>query len=96
MTENQLGIKGRRSGTSIGTSGDLTKFFARRFSCRSVAEAFGTHDAGAVLDLQSLVNTVYAASRYDRTTHYRESPEPPLEGADAVWVDSLLKAAGRR
>ena len=53
-------------------------------------------DADAVLDLQSLVDAVYAASRYDRTTDYRASPEPPLEGEEAVWADSLLKAAGRR
>ena len=53
-------------------------------------------DADAVLDLQSLVGTVYAASRYDRTTDYRASPEPPLEGEEAVWADSLLKAVSRR
>jgi hypothetical protein len=53
-------------------------------------------DADAVLDLQSLVASVYAAARYDRTTDYRASPEPPLEGEEAVWADSLLKAAGRR
>lgn len=53
-------------------------------------------DADAVLDLQSLVDAVYAASRYDRTTDYRASPEPPLEGEEAASADSLLKAAGRR
>jgi hypothetical protein len=49
-----------------------------------------------VLDLQSLVDAVYAASRYDRTSDYRESPEPPLDAEEAVWADSLLNAAGRR
>jgi hypothetical protein len=53
-------------------------------------------DADAVLDLQLLVDAVYAASRYDRTTDYRASPQPPLEGDEAVWADSLLKTAGRR
>ncbi len=53
-------------------------------------------DADAVLDLQSLVGTVYAASRYDRTTDYRTSPEPPLEGEEAVWAHSLRKAVSRR
>jgi hypothetical protein len=53
-------------------------------------------DADAVLDLQSLVDTVYARSRYDRTNDYRESPEPPLEAEEAGWADSLLKTAGRR
>jgi hypothetical protein len=53
-------------------------------------------DADAVLDLQSLVDAVYARSRYDRTSNYRESPQPPLEAEEATWADSLLKAAGRR
>jgi uncharacterized protein DUF4058 len=53
-------------------------------------------DTDAVLDLQSLVDAVYSRSRYDRTSDYRESPEPPLEAEEAVWADSLLKFAGRR
>lgn len=50
----------------------------------------------AVLDIQSLVDAVYASSGYDRTTNYREACVPPLAGDDAVWADALLKAAGRR
>jgi hypothetical protein len=53
-------------------------------------------DPHAVLDLQPLVDEVYAASRYDRTTDYRSPPEPPLCDEEAAWADSLLKSAGKR
>ncbi|HEY3242498.1 MAG TPA: DUF4058 family protein, partial [Phycisphaerae bacterium] len=53
-------------------------------------------DPDAVLDLQALIDSAYEASRYDRTTDYRRSCEPPLEGQEAAWADELLKAAGKR
>ena len=53
-------------------------------------------DQEAVLDLQTLVDAVYADSRYDRTTDYRCAPAPPLQGEEATWADSVLKSAGRR
>ncbi len=54
------------------------------------------NDPDAALDLQSIVDSVYASSRYDRTTDYRQPCDPPLSGDDAAWADELLKAAGRR
>jgi hypothetical protein len=53
-------------------------------------------DADVVLDLQPLIDGIYVASRYDRTTDYCRPPEPPLSEDEAAWADSLLKAAGRR
>ncbi len=53
-------------------------------------------DRDAALDLQMLVDEVYAASRYDRTTDYRSPPDPPLSDEEAAWADSLLKSAGKR
>lgn len=53
-------------------------------------------DADALLDLQSLIDAAYEASRYDRTTDYRRPCEPPLEGDEAAWADELLKAAAKR
>ncbi len=53
-------------------------------------------DQDAVLDLQTLVDGVYAASRYDRTTDYRRSPDPPLSDEEAAWADAILKAVGKR
>jgi hypothetical protein len=55
-----------------------------------------SNDPDAALDLQSLVDFVYASSRYDRTTDYRDPCDPPLSGDDAAWADELLKSAGRR
>jgi len=52
-------------------------------------------DPEVVLELQSLLDRVYAASRYDRTTDYSSSPEPPLQGEDSAWADSMLKSMGR-
>lgn len=53
-------------------------------------------DADAVLDMQALIDQLYADARYDRTTDYGRPCDPPLEGDDAVWADELLRAAGRR
>ena len=54
-------------------------------------------DQDAVLDLQcGSSDGVYAASRYDRTTDYRRSPEPTLSDDEAIWADSILKTAGKR
>jgi hypothetical protein len=46
VTENQLGIKGRSSKATTGTSGDMTKISTRWLFCRSVVEAFETAGAG--------------------------------------------------
>lgn len=48
-----------------------------------------------VIDLQPLIERVYAAGGHD-DIDYRRPPEPPLEGGDAAWADELLKSAGRR
>ena len=52
-------------------------------------------DPDIVLELQAVLDAAYAASRYDRTTDYRQPCEPPL-GDDAAWADEWLKRAGRR
>ncbi len=46
-------------------------------------------DADAALDIQSLVDSVYSSSRYDRTTNYRQPCDPPLTDEDAAWALSL-------
>jgi len=53
-------------------------------------------DPDAVWDIQSILDSVYASSRYDRTADYRQPCNPPLSGDDAAWADALLKAAGWR
>lgn len=53
-------------------------------------------EADATLDLQPLVEQVYQKGAYHRTIHYDRNPQPPLNGEDAAWADTLLKAAGKR
>jgi hypothetical protein len=52
-------------------------------------------DADVGLDLQGLIERVYAAGGHD-DIDYTQPPRPPLEGADAVWADALLRRAGLR
>lgn len=52
-------------------------------------------EAQVILDLQPLIERAYVAGGHD-DIDYRRPPEPPLEGEDAAWADSLLKVAGRR
>ena len=47
------------------------------------------------LMLQPLLTSVYEDGRYERTLDYRLPLEQPLEGEDAAWADSLLRAIGR-
>ncbi|MGA2863042.1 MAG: DUF4058 family protein [Verrucomicrobiota bacterium] len=47
------------------------------------------------LDLQALLDLLYAAGRYD-DLNYRVELEPPLPPQDAAWAAELLKAAGKR
>lgn len=43
----------------------------------------------AKLDLQAILNRVYDAAGYEDYI-YESSPEPPLEGPDLAWAESLL------
>jgi len=49
-----------------------------------------TGDQEPVVDLQSLLNNIYDKSGYDLKLDYREDPMPPLNEADAVWLNALL------
>jgi hypothetical protein len=48
-------------------------------------------DDDAVLDLQALVDQVYADSRYDLTIDYRRPCEPPLREPDEAWARGLVE-----
>lgn len=43
------------------------------------------------LDLQSIIHEVYDRAKY-KTYIYEETPEPPLNPADAAWAQSLIAA----
>ena len=48
------------------------------------------------LALQPLLVSVYEDGRYQQTVNYHLPLEAPLDGDDAAWADSDLRAAGRR
>lgn len=51
-------------------------------------------EADAIVDIQPLIDRVYANGRYP--IDYGKAPDPPLDADDAAWADELLKTAGRR
>lgn len=53
-------------------------------------------DRDVALDLQPLIDHVYAKGKYSRTIDYSTNPKPNLSPADAAWADELLKVAGKR
>jgi Protein of unknown function (DUF4058) len=53
-------------------------------------------DVEPLVDLQTLLNTVYDRAAYDFTLDYTPEPVPPLAEPDSVWADSLLRETGVR
>jgi hypothetical protein len=52
-------------------------------------------DADVPLDLQRLVDDVYAHGRYG-SIDYTQPPDPPLVDEDARWANELLDSKGKR
>lgn len=55
-----------------------------------------SEDQEPLIDLQTLMNTVYERAGYDFTINYTTEPVPPLSESDAAWVDSILRQQGLR
>ncbi len=53
-------------------------------------------DAEPDLDLGQALAAVYDQGSYDLELDYRRGPVPPLDPADAVWINALLREAGLR
>jgi hypothetical protein len=53
-------------------------------------------DADVPLDLQRAFTATYDLLGYDLAIDYRQSPEIPLQGAAATWLEERLRAAGLR
>jgi hypothetical protein len=53
-------------------------------------------DGDVPLDLQTLIDQCYRNGRYDQDIDYKSQPDPPLDPADASWVDELLRGQERR
>ena len=71
--------------------------------------AFGIRDAipefvlplaqdaeGIAVNLNAVVNQVYADGSYDLDIDYGQDPEPPLSDDDRAWIDTLLREQGLR
>ena len=48
-------------------------------------------DPDMPLDLQPLVEAIYARSRYARDIDYRRPLAPPLTAAEQAWLDEQLR-----
>ncbi|MFN4033737.1 MAG: DUF4058 family protein, partial [Fimbriimonadales bacterium] len=53
-------------------------------------------DGDVLLDLQALVDRVYAQGRYHLLIDYGQSVKPPLSEADAAWMEAVLQERGLR
>ena len=54
-------------------------------------------DEGIAVNLNSVVDSVYADGSYDLDIDYgQDPPEPPLSDGDRAWVDELLRRQGLR
>ena len=54
-------------------------------------------DEGIAVNLNSVVNSVYADGSYDLDIDYgQDPPEPPLSDDDRAWVEQLLRQQGLR
>jgi hypothetical protein len=48
-------------------------------------------DQEPLVDLNELLSGVYERAGYDLVLNYGEPPTPPLNEADAVWANEILK-----
>ncbi|MGI2904599.1 DUF4058 family protein [Tolypothrix sp. VBCCA 56010] len=48
-------------------------------------------DRKVILDLQPLLNRIYARARFYLTIDYNQEPIPPLKAEDKAWADTLLQ-----
>jgi hypothetical protein len=63
----------------------------------SIPVPLAGNDVDATLDLGQVLRHVYDAAGYSLLLDYAgPPPAPPLADEDAVWVDAMIRAAGRR
>ena len=53
-------------------------------------------DEGIAVNLNEVVNAVYADGGFDLDIDYQTDPEPPLSDADLAWLDQMLREQGLR
>lgn len=55
-----------------------------------------SEDIEPILDIQSLLNSIYNRARYHLAIDYNLEPVPPLKADNAAWCDTLLREQGLR
>src|ERR1019366_6422518 len=50
------------------------------------------HDSDVLLDLQPIIEAIYAESRYHRSIDYLKPITPPLSAEEAAWLSSQLSS----
>lgn len=55
-----------------------------------------SEDIEPILDIQSLLNSIYNRARYHLRIDYNLEPVPPLKADNAAWCDTLLREKGLR
>ncbi len=53
-------------------------------------------DPDIPLDLQSMIDAIYQRSRYERSIAYNKPLTPPLDAAEAAWLEQQLQIRQRR
>ncbi|GJD23552.1 hypothetical protein RIVM261_085080 [Rivularia sp. IAM M-261] len=55
-----------------------------------------SEDIEPILDIQSLLNSIYNRARYNLRIDYNLEPVPPLKADNAAWCDMVLREQGLR
>jgi Protein of unknown function (DUF4058) len=68
-----------------------------RIPTPSVPIPLAKPDPDIHLDLQPMIDSIYQRSRYGRSIDYSQPSDPPLDAAEALWLEKQLRiAAGKR
>jgi Protein of unknown function (DUF4058) len=51
-------------------------------------------DPDLLLDLQPMIDSIYQRSRYERSINYSRPLAPPLDAAEALWLEKQLREQG--
>ena len=70
--------------------------FPLRERLKSLPVPLRQKDKPVILNLQELMNKVYANGQYGRLIDYAKDAAPALNPADAKWANELLTMVGRR
>jgi hypothetical protein len=68
-----------------------------RIPVPSVPIPLAKPDPDILLDLQPMIDSIYRRSRYERSIDYNKPLDPPLDAAEALWLEEQLRiTAGKR